>query len=68
MKITHGIFHLSSIPIGQGRWSVAVSRTDGAKLSYQEQEGRQVSVRLDALSDDQAIQEVRHQIDKAEIR
>jgi hypothetical protein len=68
MEAAHGIFHLSSTPIGQGRWSVAVSRMDRAKVHYQGKEEGELTVRLDAASDDHAIQQVRYQIDKAEIR
>lgn len=67
MKVTHGVFQLSSTPLGEDRWSVAVSRTDRGKIHYQGKEERTVIVRIDAPSDDQAIQEVRQQIDKAEI-
>jgi hypothetical protein len=67
MKVNHGVFRLSSTPIGQVRWGVAVSRLDRAKVHYHGQEEREMVVRLDASSDDEAIQKVRHQIDKAEI-
>jgi hypothetical protein len=67
MKMHHGIFHLSSTPIGDDRWGVTVSRLDRVKIHYQGNEGREIVIRLDAKSDDQAIQKVRDQIDKAEI-
>ncbi len=67
MKMSHGVFQLSSTPLGSGRWSVEVRRMDRAKVRHQGQEQRAVVVRLDAPSDDQAIQEVRRQIDSAEI-
>lgn len=67
MKMNHGVFRLSSTPIGPGRWSVAVRRMDRAKVRYKGKEEREVVVRLDASSDDQAIQEARQKIDKAEI-
>ncbi len=67
MQTKHGVFQLSSTPIGPARWAVAVSRMDRAKVRYQEKEDREVVVRVDASSDDQAIQKVKYQIDKAEI-
>jgi hypothetical protein len=67
MKINHGVFHLLSTPIGTARWSVLVSRMDHAKVHYQGEEERELVIRLDASSDDDAIQKVRDQIDKTEI-
>jgi hypothetical protein len=40
---------------------------DRAKVHHQGKEERTMVIRLDAQSDDQAIQEVRQRIDKAEI-
>ncbi|MGB6464810.1 MAG: hypothetical protein WBF27_01280, partial [Xanthobacteraceae bacterium] len=66
-SLTSFSVRLSSTPIGPRRWSVAVSRMDRVKVHYQGEEEREVVVKLDASSDDQAVQEVRQQIDKAEI-
>lgn len=44
-----------------------VSRMDHAKVHYQGEEERELVIRLDASSDDDAIQKVRDQIDKTEI-
>lgn len=65
--VHHGIFQLSSMPIGNERWGVTVSRRDHVKVHYLGKEEREVIVRLDAQSDDEAIQKVRYQIDTAEI-
>ena len=67
MKMNHGVFQLLSTPIGTARWSVTVRRMDRARVHYQGKEEREVVIRLDASSDDEAIQKVRHQIDQTEI-